>query len=88
VTGPVDRAVEIAYFTFAPHAGRGVATAMARALVDVARWIGAVDVVRAHTLRVEGASTRVLSRLGFDRRFDVDHVEDGPVWRHELVVRA
>jgi len=88
VTGPIGREVEIAYFTFPPHEGRGIATAMALALVDVARASGAVDTVCAHTLREPSASTRVLARAGFGGRRDVVHAEDGPIWRWELPLGA
>ena len=60
--GPdVDGAVEIAYFTLPGEEGRGVATAMATALVRVASAGGPnVAVVRAHTLPERNASCRVL----------------------------
>lgn len=88
VTGPREREVEIAYFTFPPHEGRGIATAMALALVDVARASGALDTVYAHTLREPNASTRVLARAGFGGPRDVVHAEDGPIWRWELPLGA
>ena len=86
VTGPHERAVEIAYFTFPTCAGRGIATAMALELVTIARGSKLVDVVFAHTLRESNASTRVLARAGFGNRMDLVHPEDGPIWRFELTL--
>ena len=77
-------AVEIAYFTFPGEEGRGVATAMAAALVQVAGAAGAVvAIVRAHTLPERSASCRVLEKLEFQHTGDVTDPEDGPVWRWE-----
>ena len=74
--------VEIAYMTFPAHEGRGHATAMAAALVDVAAAPGALLVI-AHTLREDNASNRVLKRNGFAFVGDVMDPEDGLVWRWE-----
>jgi len=86
VTGPREREVEIAYFTFPSHEGRGIATAMALELVRIARESKAVDVVFAHTLREPNASTRVLAHLGFGNRTELVHQQDGPIWRFELAL--
>lgn len=84
-----DGAAEIAYFTFPGEEGRGVATAMAVALVDVARASGPeVAIVRAHTLPERSASCRVLEKAGFQHAGDVIDPEDGPVWRWERLVRS
>jgi RimJ/RimL family protein N-acetyltransferase len=78
--------VEIGYFTFPENEGRGIATRMAAALVEMARAAAAPErvVVTAHTLPREGPSTSVLRKLGFVRRGEVVHPEDGPVWDWEL----
>jgi len=73
--------VEIAYYTFPPHEGRGVAGAMARALLAVAAAAPEVREVVAHTLPEANASTHVLKRAGFAFVGDHDDPEDGPVWR-------
>ena len=79
-----DGAVEIAYFTFPGEEGRGVATAMAGALVRVARAAPQqVAVVRAHTLAERNASCRVLEKVGFKHAGSLVDPEDGPVWRWE-----
>ena len=74
--------VEIAYMTFPAHEGRGHATAMAAALVDIAAAAGAPLVI-AHTLPEENASNRALKRNGFVHVGEVIDPEDGLVWRWE-----
>jgi len=79
-----DASVEIAYFTFPPHEGRGHATAMARELVSIARGRSEVKSVVAHTLPEANASTHLLRKIGFEHIGDVVDPEDGPVWRWRL----
>ena len=81
---PVDDTVEIAYFTFPGHEGRGFATAMAAFLVTLAGRVAPRVAVVAQTLPEESASTAVLRKLGFDRTGEVDHPEDGRVWEWRL----
>ncbi len=71
--------VEIAYFTFPGHEGRGVASRMAALLVDLAAAHG-VTRIRAQTLPESNASTRVLQKLGFTCAGPVMHPDDGEVW--------
>lgn len=78
-TPPEAGEVEIAYFTFAEHEGRGVATRMAEQLVDLAKANGVVRVI-AQTLPEPSASTRILEKLGFVLTGSVHHPEDGEVW--------
>jgi RimJ/RimL family protein N-acetyltransferase len=78
-----DGVVEIAYFTFPPHQGRGYATAMAAQLTERAAAAPAARTVRAHTLPERNASARILEKLGFDHLGEVVDPEDGPVWRWE-----
>jgi RimJ/RimL family protein N-acetyltransferase len=75
--------VEIAYFTFPGFEGKGYATAMARALVKLARE--ASDAVRiiAHTLPETNASGSVLRKAGMRLVGEVVEPEDGLVWRWE-----
>lgn len=79
--GPLNEGrVEIAYFTFPPYEARGIATRMARALLELA-WDAAPTVlVTAETLPVESASTRILGKLGFVHTGSYEHAEDGLVW--------
>ena len=76
-----DRTVEIAYFSFPPREGRGLATAMAAELTARAKASGAVDRVIAHTLPHLNASTRVLEKSGFLRDGEFIDPDDGLVWR-------
>lgn len=78
-------AVEIAYHTFPAYEGRGHASAMAAALVAIARNAGAAKVV-AHTLTAPNPSTYALARSGFTMTGEVDDPEDGLVWRWQLVL--
>jgi RimJ/RimL family protein N-acetyltransferase len=78
-----DGVVEIAYGIVPSFEGRGYATETARALVTYACGSGLVYRVRAHTLPTNNASTRVLTKCGFQRIGDVVDPDDGPVWRWE-----
>ena len=61
---PADNRVEIAYFTFPNFEGRGLATQMARHLVDIALVTSLGITVAAQTLPEENASTTILRKLG------------------------
>lgn len=83
--GPPDRngVVEIAYGIVPQYEGRGYATEAAAGLVRYARDQGSARVVRAHTLPVPNASTRVLEKSGFRHLGEVMDPDDGLVWRWE-----
>jgi ribosomal-protein-alanine N-acetyltransferase len=83
---PRNNVMEIAYFTFPGHEGRGVATRMAERLVSISRAHSPEVSVTSHTLPRENASTRVLRKAGFVLVGPHDHAEDGQiwVWRHEM----
>ena len=78
-----DGMVEIAYGVDADYQGKGYATEAAQALVAFAFSNGRVRVVRAHTLPESNASTRVLTKCGFQHIGEVIDPEDGLVWRWE-----
>ncbi len=81
---PNDGMVEIAYGVVPSYQNKGLATEAARALVRYAFASGRqVRVVRAHTLPQPNASTRVLTKCGFERVGEIVDPEDGPVWRWE-----
>lgn len=71
--------VEIAYHTFPAHEGRGVATAMAEALVRLAFVTDPSVRVTAQTRPTNTTSSRILQRLGFIRTADGHDDEIGPV---------
>jgi ribosomal-protein-alanine N-acetyltransferase len=81
---PANRRVEIAYFTFPGFEGKGIATSMARELVDVARRADPAITVTAQTLAESNASTRILEKLGFKRSRSLIHPEEGEVWEWTL----
>lgn len=85
---PKDGQVEIAYFTFPDFEGRGVARQAASLLIDKAKQSGAVSIVYAHTLPTEGASTRILTRLGFTQTGLAHDDDAGTVWRWDLELSA
>lgn len=80
---PQHGEAEIAYTSFPGHEGRGVATRMAQALLGLARPAARAAGARfiAHTLPVEGASTTILRKLGFQGPQAVVHAEEGLVWK-------
>ena len=81
---PREDKVEIAYFTFPEFEGRGVATAMARELIGIARAAVPAIIVTAHTLPQRNASNSILEKLGFEFFSTIDHPEDGKVWEWHL----
>jgi RimJ/RimL family protein N-acetyltransferase len=78
-SAPVGGRVEIGYFTFPGHEGRGVATAMAGELIAIAATYDPSVLVTAQTLPEPGASHRVLEKLGFRKVGTVEHPQDGTV---------
>ena len=77
--------VEIAYGTVPGFEGRGYATDMAKALVEIAFGSPAVRRVIAHTLPETNASCRVLQKVGMRNVGEVMDPEDGKVWRWEIL---
>jgi [ribosomal protein S5]-alanine N-acetyltransferase len=88
--GPPDAegVVEIAYGISPEHRNNGYATEAANALVTFASLAVKVTVIRAHTLDRISASTRVLTKCGFEMVRAVHDPEDGWVWRWERAARA
>jgi [ribosomal protein S5]-alanine N-acetyltransferase len=84
-TPPEEGEAEIAYYTFPPYEGSGLGTAMAAALIEIARQ-GDLDAVSAKTLPQENVSTHILRRLGFDLEGPIMDEEDGEVWRWRLTL--
>ena len=77
---PQDRSVEIAYFTFPEHEGRGFATEMARKLIEIARQVDDTLTITAQTLPQENASTAILRKLAFMQTGTAYDPEAGEVW--------
>jgi RimJ/RimL family protein N-acetyltransferase len=79
-SAPRDGRVEVAYFTFPGHEGRGLATRMCGELVTLARTAEPGVTITAQTLPERNASTRVLEKCGFRWQSELEHPEDGRVW--------
>lgn len=77
---PAKGRVEIAYQTFEGFEGRGIATAMARRLLEIALADDPGVLVTARTLPKHGPSTSILRKLGFYLQGTVEDPDDGPVW--------
>ncbi len=77
-SAPVEGSVEIAYFTFPDHEGRGIASQMAAQLVALAAARPGVRVT-AQTLPERNASHRILEKTGFRAVGVFQHPEDGAV---------
>lgn len=84
--GPPDDQdqVEIAYGTFPGWEGEGLASAMARAMVGIARDHNPVMTVVAFTCREPGPATRILESLGFDNLGEDQDLYYGACWRWRL----
>jgi ribosomal-protein-alanine N-acetyltransferase len=72
--------IEISCHTFPEYEGRGVGTAMATALVEMALRQNRDIEIAAYTVPKMGAPTRVLEKLGFRFVGLVGHQEEGEVW--------
>lgn len=77
---PENNRVEIAYYTFKPFEGRGIATFACRELVSIANKTDPGLIVTAKTAPEESASTVILRRNGFRQSSDVDDHEIGKAW--------
>lgn len=84
--GPPDDqgVVEIAYGIVPDFENQGFATKAASELLKFAFNDKTVRKAIAHTLPEANASTRVLTKNGFEKTAEVEDPEDGFVWRWEL----
>ncbi len=76
--------IEIECYTFPEYEGRGVATEMTGALVEIALRENRDLTVAAYTEPSKGASARVLEKNGFSLVGLVGHQDDGEVWEWVL----
>ena len=79
--------VEISYYVYPDHEGKGFGTESARAMTEHALSQDGVTIVRAHTLPEQNASTRILEKCEFEKIGEVTDPDDGQVWRWEKEVR-
>ncbi|HEV2841490.1 MAG TPA: GNAT family N-acetyltransferase [Chthoniobacterales bacterium] len=82
--GPRAGQAEIAYFTFPPFEGQGIATAMAQALIEIARTADRTIELTARTLPEPNASNTILRKLGFQFCGPAADPEEGTVWEWRL----
>lgn len=83
VAAPMNGQVEIAYYTVPEFEGKGIATATAQALLDIAEQTDNRLTVIAKTLPQINASTRILSKLGFCHTGVTIDDEVGEAWLWE-----
>lgn len=76
--------VEIAYGIAPRYEGRGYAAEAVGALIVSAFDTPRVAVIRAHTLPLANASTRVLAKCELIHVGAIIDPQDGPVWRWEM----
>src|SRR5262245_55381672 len=81
---PKDGRVEIAYFTFPEFEGHGIATSMAKKLIEIDQASDNKLMVFAQTLPAINASNSILKKLGFKFAGEVTHPQEGIVWEWEL----
>jgi RimJ/RimL family protein N-acetyltransferase len=79
--------VEIGYEIAPAFRGRRLGLGAASALMEHAFDTGEVESVIAHTLAVEGPSTKVLARLGFTNEAELQDESGTTVWRWRLTRR-
>ena len=75
--------VEIAYGVVPSFEGRGYVTQAAEAMTEFAFADKRVVIVIAHTLPKMNASARILEKVGYVFAGEIEHPEDGLVWRWE-----
>lgn len=80
----IDGSVELGYEIEPAYRNRGLATEMAKGLIENAFRDGRVKSVVAHTLGEENHSTKVLKKCGFEKVEEIDDPEDGLIWKWEL----
>jgi ribosomal-protein-alanine N-acetyltransferase len=81
---PRERRLEIAYFTFPPYQGKGIATQMVQKLIAIAKEHSPQTRITAHTLPQISASTNVLKKNGFLNVGRVHYAIDGDLCEWSL----
>ena len=81
---PKNNRVEIAYFTFPEHERKGIATQMAKSLIEIVIKTDPRVTIAAQTLPQESPSTTILKNIGFNHVETLEHPEDGQVWEWHL----
>jgi len=81
---PDNGMVEIGYEVAGTYRGKGLATEIARTLIDFAFQHDEVKFVQAHTLAEKNESGSILKKCGMQRTGEVDDPDDGKLWRWEI----
>jgi RimJ/RimL family protein N-acetyltransferase len=76
--------VEVAYHTFKPFEGQGIATMMVSELIKIARTADPNMEVFAQTAAQGNASNATLRKVGFEFVGEFPHTEVGRVWEWRL----
>jgi len=76
--------VEIGYEIMKPYRNKGLATELVESLVKNAFSFATVNVIQAHTLGEENASTRVLHKNKFIKTGQIEDARHGQLWKWEL----
>jgi len=79
-----DGIVEIGYEIAPNYRNRGLATEMAKGLIENAFRDEKVKAIIAHTLEQDNPSTKILRKCGFEKVKEVNDPEDGLIWQWEL----
>ena len=77
---PQNNRVEIAYYTFKPFEGRGIATFACKTLMKIALQHEPGLLITAKTAPEENASTAILKRSGFEKTGTVQDEGIGNAW--------
>lgn len=80
----IEGEVEIGYEIIPEYRNRGLATEMAKGLIDHALQNKKVKSIIAHTLAKKNPSTSVLEKCGFKKVEEIEDPEDGQIWKWEL----
>jgi [ribosomal protein S5]-alanine N-acetyltransferase len=76
--------VEIGYEIKTEYRNKGLATELAKALIENAFNFETINSIQAHTLGEINASNKVLSNCGFQKIDEIDGKELGTLWKWEL----
>lgn len=81
---PVDNRVEVSYWTFKEHEGKGIANRACKELIAIARNADPNVVITAKTAPEKNASTTILELNGFQFSKIVQDHEIGDAWEWVL----
>lgn len=81
---PVNNTVEVSYWTFKEHEGKGVASWACNALITIAKETAPGVIITAKTAPEHNASTTILKRNGFVFLSIVQDHEIGDAWKWVL----